>query len=159
MPAASETQPMKKRTTVERKGDREVIITREFDAPARIVYEAWTQPELLKRWWAPRSMGMVLESAELDVRVGGGYRLVFAGGFAFFGKYLEVVPNSRLVWTNEEGGDAGQVSTLTFEEKNGKTLLTLHELYPSKQALDEGGGAADAMDEMFGQLEELLATL
>lgn len=159
MAAASETRPVKTRTTVERKGDREVVVSREFDAPARIVYAAWTKPELFKRWWAPRSMGMVLESCEMDVRVGGGYRLVFGGGAAFFGKYLEVVPNSRLAWTNEESGDAGPVTTLTFEEKNGKTLLVLHERYPSKQALEEGGGAADAMDEMLGQLEELLAAL
>ncbi|HEX6637561.1 MAG TPA: SRPBCC family protein [Steroidobacteraceae bacterium] len=149
---------MKNPTTVERKSDREMVVTRTFDAPARIVFEAWTRPELFKQWWAPRSMGMKLDSCHMDVRVGGSYRLVFAGGGEFFGRYLEVTPPSRLVWTNEESGDAGPVTTLTFEEKGGKTLLVLHELYPSKEALDAGGGAADALDEMFGQLDELLAT-
>src|SRR5262245_23342746 len=138
MAARNESKPMK-RTTVERTSDREVVVTRMFDAPARFVFAAWTTPALFKQWWAPRSMGMTLESCEMDVRVGGGYRLVFAGGGEFFGKYLEVTPNSRLVWTNEEGGEAGPITTLVFEEKNGKTLLTLRELHPSKEALDAAG--------------------
>jgi uncharacterized protein YndB with AHSA1/START domain len=150
------TNPM----TVERKSDREVLVTRTFDAPARIVYEAWTKPELFKQWWAVKSMGMSLLSCQMDVRVGGGYRLVFGPGMEFFGKYLEVTPCSRLVWTNEEGGEGGPVTTVTLEEKGGKTLLVLHELYPSKQALDAAGtGAAEGMRELFGQLDELLATL
>jgi uncharacterized protein YndB with AHSA1/START domain len=154
---------MKNRTQVQRKSDREIVVTRTFDAPARVVYEAWTRAELFQQWWVPRSMGMTLRSCELDVRVGGGYRLVFgddpANPMAFFGKYLEVKPNSRLVWTNEESGDGGPVTTVTFEEKDGKTLLVLHELYPSKEALDAAGtGAADAMHETFGQLDELLAS-
>jgi uncharacterized protein YndB with AHSA1/START domain len=148
---------MKHRTTAERKSDREVVVTRTFDAPARIVFEAWTKPELFKRWWAPRSMGMTLVSCEMDVRVGGKYRLNFGEGMEFFGQYLEVVPPSRLVWTNEESGENGPVTTVTFEDKGGKTLLVLHELYPSKEALDTGGGAADAMGEMFEQLDEFLA--
>jgi uncharacterized protein YndB with AHSA1/START domain len=153
---------MKNRTQVQRKSDREIVVTRTFDAPARLVFEAWTKTELFKQWWVPRSMGMTLRSCELDVRVGGGYRLVFgddpANPMAFFGKYLEVKPHSRLVWTNEESGDSGPVTTVTFEEKDGKTLLVLHELYPSKEALDAAGtGAADALNETFGQLDELLA--
>ena len=160
MPARNESKPANKRTTVERTSDRELVVTRTFDAPARIVFAAWTRPELFKQWWAPRSMGMLLVSCEMDVRAGGGYRLVFGEGGEFFGKYLEVTPPSRLVWTNDEGGEAGPITTLTFEEKGGKTLLVLHELYPSKEALDAAGtGAADAMDEMFGQLDELLGTL
>jgi uncharacterized protein YndB with AHSA1/START domain len=151
---------MKNRTTVERKSDRELVVTRTFDAPARFVFEAWTTPDLFKRWWLPKSMGMSLSSLEMDVRVGGGYRLVFNQGMEFFGKYVEVTPHSRLVWTNEEGGESGPVTTVTFEEKDGKTLLVLRELYPSKEALDAAGtGAADALGETFGQLDELLVTL
>ena len=148
---------MSNHMTVERKSDRELVVTRTFDAPARIVFEAWTQPDLFKRWWGPKSMGASLVSCEMDVRVGGKYRLVFNQGMEFFGKYLEVVPSSRLVWTNEEGGESGPVTTVTFEEKGGKTLLVLHELYPSKEALDAAGtGAAEGMGELFEQLDELL---
>jgi uncharacterized protein YndB with AHSA1/START domain len=146
------------RTNVERKSEREIVVTRTFDAPARLVFEAWTRPELFKQWWVPRSMGMTLVSCEMDVRVGGRYRLNFGEGMDFFGRYVEVTPHSRLVWTNEEGGEAGPVTTVTFEEKSGQTLLVLHELYPSKEALDAAGtGAADALGETFGQLDELLA--
>lgn len=148
-------------TTVERKSERELVVTRSFNAPARLVFEAWTTPELFKRWWVPKSMGMNLLSCEMNVRVGGKYRLEFAHGasksMAFFGTYLEVTPHSRLAWSNEESND-GPVTTVTFEEKDGKTLLVLHELYPSKEALDAAGtGAADAMGETFGQLDELLS--
>jgi uncharacterized protein YndB with AHSA1/START domain len=157
----SERALMKNPTTVERKSDRELVVTRTFNAPARIVFEAWTTPEMFKRWWAPKSMGMSLRSCEMDVRVGGKYRLEFENeAMAFFGTYVEVTPNSRLSWTNEESGEDGSVTTLTFEEKGGKTLLVLSELYPSKEALDAAGtGAADAMGEMFTQLDELLVTL
>ena len=152
------------RTTVQKKSEREVVVTRTFDAPARLVFEAWSKPELFKKWWVPRSMGMTLRSCEMDVRTGGKYRLVFgddpANPMAFFGKYLEVVPNKRIVWTNEESGDAGSVTTVTFEERDGKTLLVMSELYPTKEALDAAGtGAQEAMSETFGQLDELLAEL
>ena len=152
------------RTTVERTSDREVVVTRTFNAPARLVFEAWTKPELFKQWWVPRSMGMTLRSCELDVRTGGKYRLVFgddpANPMAFFGKYLDVVPNQRIVWTNEEGGADGSVTTVTFEEKNGKTTLVLIELYPTTEALDAAGtGAQEVMIETFGQLDALLASL
>ena len=159
----SEATPMKNRTTVERKSERELVVTRTFNAPARIVFEAWTKPELFKQWWAPKSMGMLLRSCEMDVRVGGRYRLVFghdpANSAEFFGTYIEVTPHSRLVWTNDESGEAGPVTTVTFEERDGKTLLVMHELYPSKAALDAGAGAADATSETFEQLDELLVTL
>jgi uncharacterized protein YndB with AHSA1/START domain len=161
----NEPTPMQNRTTVQRKSERELVVTRTFNAPARLVFEAWTRPELFKRWWVPKSMGMSLLSCEQDVRVGGRYRLVFShpaapNPMAFFGQYLEVTPHSRLVWTNEEGGDSGQITTVTFEETGGKTLLVMHELYPSKEALDAAGtGAADAMGETFAQLDELLVTL
>jgi uncharacterized protein YndB with AHSA1/START domain len=153
---------MKNRTTVERSSERELAVTRTFDAPARLVFEAWTRPELFKRWWVPKSMGMSLLSCDMDVRTGGKYRLRFAFGDSqseFFGTYLEVTPHSRLVWTNEESAE-GSVTTVTFEEKGGKTLLVMRELYPSKEALDAAGtGAADALVETFGQLDALLATL
>ena len=152
----SKPSPMK-HVTVERVSERELVVTRTFDAPARLVFEAWTRAELFKQWWVPKSMGMTLRSIEMDVRTGGRYRLGFGGGMDFFGRYLEVTPPSRLVWTNEESGDAGSVTTVTFEEKNGKTLLVLRELYPSKEALDAGAGASDAMGETFQQLDELLA--
>jgi uncharacterized protein YndB with AHSA1/START domain len=152
---------MKNRTTVERKSGRELVVTRTFNGPPRIVFEAWATPALFSRWWVPKSMGMSLRSCEMDVRVGGKYRLEFEpDGMAFFGTYLEVTPNSRLVWTNEEGGEGGSVSTVTFEETGGKTLVVMHELYASKEALDAAGtGAADATVETFAQLDELLVTL
>ena len=155
---------MKNPTAVERKSERELVVTRTFHGPAHIVFEAWTKPELLKRWWAPKSTGVSLLSCEADVRVGGRYRLVFDNDASkpmeFYGRYIEVTPHSRLVWTNDEGGDGGPVTTVTFEEKGRKTLLVLHELYPSKEALDAAGtGAADAMPEQFEQLDELLVTL
>ncbi|MGH8041910.1 MAG: SRPBCC family protein [Rudaea sp.] len=149
------------RTQVERTSDCELVVSRTFDAPARIVFEAWTTPELFKQWWVPKSYGMELLSCEQDVRVGGMYRLVFrhgeSGSMAFHGKYLEVVPPSRLVWTNEEG-PYGSVTTLTFEERAGKTLLVMHERYPSKEAFEAGAGAADGLSEQFSQLDELLVT-
>jgi len=159
MDASRKNEPTNKRVTVERTSERELVVTRTFDAPARIVFEAWTRAELFKQWWVPKSMGATLQSCEMDVRVGGRYRLGFGNGMDFFGRYLEVTPHSRLVWTNEEGGESGQVTTVTFEEKGGKTLLVMHELYPSKEALDAAGtGAADAMVETFAQLDELLVT-
>jgi uncharacterized protein YndB with AHSA1/START domain len=142
----SKPGPVKNRTTVERKSDREVVVTRTLNGPARMVFEAFTKAELFRRWWVPRSMGMTLLSCEVDARVGGKYRLVFDSSpepVAFFGSYVEVKPYSRLAWTNEESGDGGSVTTVTFEEKNGKTLVVLRETYPSKEALD--------------QLDELLA--
>src|SRR5271154_1005422 len=133
----SELTPMTNRTTVERKSGRELVVTRTFNGPAHIVFEAWTRPELLKRWWAPKSIGMSFLSCEADVRVGGKYRFVFgldtSEPMAFFGRYLEVTPHSRLVWTNEEGGEGGAITTVTFEEKGGKTLVVMHDLYPSKK--------------------------
>jgi uncharacterized protein YndB with AHSA1/START domain len=152
---------MKHRTAVERTSDRELVVTRTFDAPARLVFEALTKPELFTRWWLPKSMGMSLRSCEMDVRVGGKYRLEFEpDGMAFFGTYLEVTPPSRLVWTNEEGGEGGPVTTVTFEDTGGQTRLVMHELHSSKEALDAAGtGAADATVETFAQLDELLVTL
>jgi uncharacterized protein YndB with AHSA1/START domain len=165
---ASEPTRMENHTTVERTSERELVVTRTVDGPARLVFEAWTKPDLFKQWWVPKSFGLNLLSCEIDARVGGKYRLVFEHPaapepMAFFGTYLDVIPGSRLVWTNEEGGDAGQVSTVTFEEKAGKTLVVMHELYPSKDALDaaieSGSTGTGAMPEAFDQLDELLATL
>ena len=163
MDARKENEPiaMKNITTVARKSEREIVVTRTFNGPARIVFEAWTKPELFKLWWVPKSVGMSLLSCEMDVRVGGGYRFEFAHGdsqMAFFGTYKEVTPHSRLVWTNDES-EGGALSTVTFEERGGKTLLVYHELYPSKEALDANAGMENAMDETFAQLDELLVTL
>ena len=154
---------MKDPTTVERKSERELGVTRTFDAPARIVFEAWTQPDLFKRWWVPKSFGVTLLSCEMDVRVRGGYRLVFAGNpepMAFFGKYLEVTPYSRLSWSNDESPD-GAITTVTFEEEGGKTRVVVHDLYPSKEALDAAiaSGSTGGFTEQFEQLDELLVTL
>jgi uncharacterized protein YndB with AHSA1/START domain len=154
------------RTTVERTSDREVVVTRTINGPARIVFDAFTNADLFKRWWVPRSMGMTLLSCEVDARVGGKYRLVFDFApepVAFFGTYVEVQPYSRLAWTNEEGeegGEGGPVTTVTLEERDGRTLLVLRESHPSKESLDAAGtGAADAMAEQFDQLDELLVAL
>jgi uncharacterized protein YndB with AHSA1/START domain len=162
--SGSKPVPVKHRTTVERTSDREVVITRSVNGPARLVFEAFTKAELFKRWWVPQSMGMKLLSCEMDVRVGGKYRLEFdVGGpepLAFFGTYLEVQPNSRLSWTNEEGGANGPVTTVTFQETGGTTQVVLRERHPSKESLDAAGtGAADAMLETFEQLDELLVEL
>src|SRR5271169_3518492 len=160
----SEPTPMTNRTTVERKSEREIVVTRTFNGPARIVFEAWTKPELLKRWWVPKSLGMSFLSCEADVRTGGTYRFVFGHAaseqpMAFFGRYLEVTPHSRLVWTNDES-DGGAVTTVTFEDRGGKTLLVMHELHPSKEALDGTiAGMEGGMHETFEQLDELLVTL
>src|SRR6187401_442880 len=134
---------MKNTTTMERKSDRELVLTRNVNGPARLVFEAWTNPEVFKQWWIPKSFGISILSFDAEIRTGGHYRLVMAHGgsepMAFFGRYLEVTPPSRLVWTNEESED-GAVSTVTLEEKDGRTLLVLHELYPSKEALDAQAG-------------------
>jgi uncharacterized protein YndB with AHSA1/START domain len=167
MDARTESEPTapKNRTTVERKSERELVVTRTINGPARIVFEAWTKPELFKKWWLPKSIGMSLLSCELDVRTGGKYRLVFAYGdskpMEFFGRYIEVTPHSRIVWTNDEGDEAGPVTTVTFEEKGGKTLLVVHVLYPSKEALDGAiaSGSTGAMPETLDQLDELVVTL
>jgi uncharacterized protein YndB with AHSA1/START domain len=157
---------MKNRTTVERKSERELVVTRTINGPARIVFEAFTKPELFKRWWVPKSLlGLSLLSCELDVRVGGTYRLVFSHNgsepMAFFGRYIEVTPNSRLVWTNDEGDDGGAVTTATFEEKAGKTLVVVSDLYPSKAALDAAiaSGSTGGLSETLDQLDELVVTL
>jgi uncharacterized protein YndB with AHSA1/START domain len=158
---------MKNPTTVERTSERELVVTRTFDGPAHIVFEAWTRPELLERWWAPKSFGMSFVSCEADVRTGGAYRFVFSHPdfeqpVAFFGRYIEVTPHSRILWTNEESED-GPISTVTFEEKDGKTLLVLTELYPSRQALDDaiasGSTGTSGAAEQFELLDELLVTL
>lgn len=163
----SERTPMKNRTTVERKSERELVVTRTFNGPAHIVFDAWTKPELLKRWWVPKSFGASFLSCEADVRTGGTYRFVFSHPaseqpMAFFGRYIEVTPHSRIVWTNEESAD-GAVTTVTFEETDGRTRLVVHDLYPSKDVLDaaiaSGSTAISAMPEALEQLDDLLATL
>ncbi len=161
---SSEAGHVKNRMTVERRSERELVVTRTIDAPPRIVFEAWSKAELFRRWWVPKSFGLDLMSCELDVRVGGTYRLVFRhpdapDGMAFHGRYLEVDPPSRLVWTNEEADGTGQVTTVTFEERAGQTRLVVHDLYPSKEALDDAisSGATNWNDETFDQLDEVVS--
>ena len=156
---------MNRRTTVERTSERELVATRTVDGPAHMVFEAWTKPELIMRWWAPKSFGISFISCETDVRTGGSYRYVFGHPnseqpMAFFGRYIEVAPPSRIVWTNEESED-GAVTTVTFEEKDGQTRVVVHDLYPSKEALDEAiaSGSTGAWPEQFEALDELLTTL
>jgi uncharacterized protein YndB with AHSA1/START domain len=152
-------------TRADRRSERELVVTRVFDGPVRIVFDAWTKPELLMRWWAPKSFGITFLSCEADVRPGGTYKFVFGHPqsdepMAFVGRYIEVEPYSRLVWTNEEG-EQGAVTTVTFEERDGKTHLTLQDLYPSKEALDEAvaSGSTNAYPEQFDELDALLKSL
>ena len=161
MDAGTSSHTVAKRApvTVERKSDREIVVTRLFNGPARLVFEAWTKPELFQQWWLPKSMSMALRSLEMDARTGGSYRLDFGEGVDFFGRYLDVTPYSRIVWTNDEDGEDGSVTTVTFEEQDGKTLLVMSEVFPSPEALEAGAGAEDATHETFGQLDDLLAQL
>jgi uncharacterized protein YndB with AHSA1/START domain len=160
----AEREPGTNRTSVERTSARELVVTRSFDAPAARVFAAWTQPELLKQWWAPQSFGVSFLACEADVRTGGTYRFVFghpssAQPMEFFGRYIEVAPPARLVWTNDEGGEAGAVTNVTFEDRGGATLVVMHDLYPSKEALDAAiaSGSTSGFSETFAQLDALLA--
>ena len=168
MAANSPSDPAaaKARTTVERTSDRELVVARTIDGPARIVFDAWAKPELFRHWWAPKSFGVTLISYEADMRPGGAYRAVIGHPSSeqpmeFFGRYIEVTPHSRLVWTNDEGGEPGAVTTVTFEEKDSATLVVVHELYPSKAALDDAmtSGSTSGWGEQFEQLDRLMATL
>jgi uncharacterized protein YndB with AHSA1/START domain len=157
---------MENRTIVERTSDRELVVRRTFTGPAHVVFEAWTTPNLLKRWWAPKSFGVFFISCEADVRTGGTYHFVFghpasAQPMEFFGRYIEVTPHSRLVWTNDEGAEGGAVTTVTFEERGAETLVVMHDLYPSKEALDGAisSGSTGGFSETFEQLDALLVTL
>ena len=163
MPKENEgSSAVMKRTIVKRKSDRELVVTRTFDAPVHLVFKAWSTPDLFKLWWVPKSVGMSLVSCDMDIRTGGKYRLVFSHPdfdqpMAFFGTYNEVTPQKRMVWTNEDS-DQGAVTTVTFEENAGQTLVTLHEIYPTNEALEEAlAGSAEGLPEQFAQLEELLA--
>jgi len=156
---------MKNNTTVERASERELVVTRSFNGPARLVFEAWTRPELFLQWWVPKSSGISLVSSEMDIRTGGTYRLEFGHPasertMTFFGRYLEVTPPSRMVWTNEESGESGAVTTVTFEERDGQTLVVLRDLYPTREALDEAvaSGSTSGYGEQFEQLDALLAS-
>jgi uncharacterized protein YndB with AHSA1/START domain len=160
--ATNKVQPAHRRTSVERASDRELVVTRTFDAPPEVVFRAWSQPDLFRRWWVPEGAGMSLVSCDMDVRTGGKYRLEFAAGqhtMAFHGRYTDVVPNKRIVWTNEED-EQGAVTTVTFQDEGGKTLLTFHEAYPTAEALEEAmTGAAAALQTQLDQLEAILPTL
>ncbi|CAN5393901.1 SRPBCC family protein [soil metagenome] len=159
----NEPAPRQNRTTVERKSDRELVVTRTFNGPAHLVFEAWTKPELFKQWWAPKSFGLTMLSCEMDVRLGGTYRLVFSHPgseqpVAFFGKYIEVTPPTRFAWTNEESGEDVTVTTVTFEQRGDETLVVMHDLYSTKEALDDAiaSGSTSGFSETFEQLDEFL---
>jgi uncharacterized protein YndB with AHSA1/START domain len=161
-----DTAPAKRHTSVERASDREVLVRRTIRGPARLVFEAWSKPELIMRWWTPKSIGISFVSCEADVRTGGTYRFVFRHPdfeqpMAFFGRYIEVIPNAKIVWTNEESGEEGSVTTLTLEERGEETLLVIRDVYPTKEAADEAiqSGGIGGFSEQFDQLEELLASL
>ncbi len=166
MAGKKENEPAKNRTTAERKSERELVVTRIFNGPARLVFKAWTTPELFRQWWVPKSFGITIISYEADIRTGGTYRIVMGHPsseqpMAFFGRYIEVTPHSRMVWTNDEGGESGAVTTVTFEERGAETLVVMHDLYPSKEALDEAiaSESTSGFSETFEQLDELLVTL
>ena len=149
--------------TLERTSEREFVVTRMIRGPARLVFEAWTDAELFRQWWPPKSVPIKLVTCEVDARVGGSYRLVYAMEGAppmeFVGKYVEVTPCARLVWTNEEGGpDTISVTTVTFEEQGEMTLVVMTERHPSKEALDThlASGATECTQETFDQLDELI---
>ena len=168
MPAANESRSAAiNHTVVQRQSDVELVVKRRFDASVHTVFAAWSTPEIFQRWWVPKSLGLTLLSCDMDVRSGGSYRLVFSHPMAeepmaFFGSYREVIPNQRIVWTNEES-DQGAVTTVTFEQVadesgNDRTLVTFHERYPTPEALDEAlAGSAEGLPEQFAQLDELLA--
>jgi uncharacterized protein YndB with AHSA1/START domain len=159
----SDIAPGRNRTALERKSERELVVTRVFDAPPRLVFKAWAEADLFRRWWVPKNAGIELLACEMDVCTGGAYRLQFAAGdngtMTFHGKYLEVVPGERIVWTNEEE-EGGAVTTVTFTDHGGQTLLTFHELYPTAAALEEAlSGAAAGLPTQLDQLEDLLPQL
>ena len=153
---------MKIQTKVERISERELVASRLINGPSHLVFEAWAKPDLFKKWWVPKSAPITLVSCEMEIRTGGKYRLQLSMGsqsMEFFGKYLEVTPYSRLVWTNEEGGEsAAVITTVTFEETDGTTLVTVHDLYPSKKALDDAiaTDSTGALPEQLEQLEQLM---
>ncbi len=152
-------------TTMERTSDRAFVVMRTVDAPPRIVFDAWTQPTLFRRWWVPESCGVSLIAFEAEIRTGGTYRLVMGHPaseqpMAFFGRYIEVTPHARLVWTNDEGGADGHLTTVTFEDRDGATDVVVHELYPSKEALDAAlaSGSPSGWGEQFAQLDDLIVS-
>ena len=168
MNASRQSDPAarKARTSLERTSERELVVTRTVDGPTRLVFQAWAEPELFQRWWVPKSFGITLISYEADIRTGGSYRLVMGHAssdqpMTFFGQYIEVTPHSRLVWTNDEAGEAGAVTTVTFDEQDGATRVVVQELYPSKEALDDAmaSGSTDGWGDQFEQLDELIANL
>lgn len=146
---------------VDRASAREMRVTRVFNAPVAAVFAAWAKADLFRKWWIPRSSGMTILACEMDVRTGGNYRLEIAHPefdepMTFFGRYIDVVANERIVWTNEEGAE-GAVTTVTFAAQGGKTVLTLTETYPSAEALEQSLGAAEGLPDQLDALERLLS--
>lgn len=161
-------------TSMELKGDREIVIARTFNGPPRIVFDAWTRPELVRRWWAPDSRRVVVTACDADLRAGGTYRYVLrlektGHQFAFSGRYTEVTPHSRLVYTELFEPDAGGANpgdiplivTVTFTGRDGKTDLVSHSLCPSPEVRDAilASGMEHGMRETMDQLDLLVASL
>lgn len=163
---------MRELTTLRLEGDREIVIERTFNAPARIVFDAWSQPELVERWWAPRSRGVAVVQIVATVRTGGSYRYVLSHRdrqFAFSGAYIEVTPPARLVYTQifepaaggAQPGDAEIVVTVTFDERDGRTRVRSHTQCLSAEVRDGiiASGMEHGMRETMEQLEELVGVL
>jgi len=158
--SGSEATPMPPLTAVERPSDLDLVVTRTVNGPLRLVFEAWTRPDLFRKWWVPASYGLTLLACDMDVRVGGQYRLVFRhdeSTMEFFGTYLDVVPDARLVWTNDEGDTGQTITTVTFTDHAGKTVVVVDDRYSSAAEMDSG--SAGALPESLDQLDELLASL
>ena len=151
--------------------DEQILITREFDAPRHLVFEAWTRPDLVKRWWHAKRGEMTV--AEIDLRVGGKWRyaMVTEDGLevAFHGEYLEIVPSERIVSTETYEGvpegvseeDATTVNTATFTEAEGRTTVTILVQAPSKASRDAivESGMEDGLQDALDLLEETAASL
>ena len=150
--------------------DEQILITREFEAPKHLVYKAWTTPELVKRWWHANRGEVTV--AEIDLRVGGLWRYVSVteDGFevAFHGEYREIVPNERIVSTEvyegapqAEGVEEGTLNTLSLDETDGRTTMTVLVQAPSKEIRDAiiESGMEAGMQDALDLLEEVAASL
>jgi uncharacterized protein YndB with AHSA1/START domain len=149
-------------------GDREIVMTRSFAAPARLVFEAYTKADLVAKWWAPKKCGVEMVSCEAEVRVGGKWRYTLRNPdtevVAFYGEYREVTAPERVVYTEQfskfpDGPPV--IVTVTFVERDGRTEMTSTQLYPSKEVREMvvATGMEFGANETLNQLEEVLRSL
>src|SRR5262245_51974582 len=163
---STKTEPAKARYahTLTMPSDREIEMTRVFEAPRKLVFEAHSKAEHIRRWWGPRAMTMTV--CEMDFRVGGKWRFVLQRGgrdYGFRGEYRKIVEPELSEWTLEFEGAPGQigVETMRLTEKEGKTTLTVRSDYPSKESRDETlrsgmeSGAAETWDRLAEYLVHL----